>query len=186
MLDDSEVQEDQALEIEQLLYQYRPHNVETLALNSEDDEAEEDEDEEDTPEDQTNIQLSDGDNYFSADMNGHGGLGEAVYERVVPAKFADGGDSFMASMIENYALEGKNEDGTPNGKFFMNEAVTRQAASEVLKTHKKLETKENEDYMKQYFARTWQHFDVTHDGLVEVDVMPQFMRFLASDQTLSL
>jgi len=92
----------------------------------------------------------------------------------------------MASMIQNYALEAKNEDGTPNGKFLMTEAITKHAAAEVLKTHKKLEGKDLEEYMSQYFARTWQHFDVTHDGLVGVDVMPQFMRFLASDQALEL
>jgi len=61
----------------------------------------------------------------------------------------------MASMIQNYALEGKKEDGTPNGKFFMNEAITRHAASEVLKTHKKLEAKELDEYLKQYYDRTW-------------------------------
>lgn len=119
-------------------------------------------------------------------MDGHAGLGEKVYERVVPARFTDGGDTFMQSMIKNYALEGKNEDGTPNGKFFMSEAITKKAALEVLKTHKKLDGKEAEEYMKQYFARTWAHFDVTHDGNLDVDVMPQFMRFLASDQQLEL
>jgi len=114
-------------------------------------------------------------------MNGHPDLGEKTYERVVPARFVDGGDPFMFSMINNYALEGKNEDGTPNGKFFMNESITRQASLEILKAHKKLEGKEAEDYMKQYFERTWAHFDVTKDGILDVDTMPQFMRFLASD-----
>lgn len=106
------------------MYEYRPHEVETLALNDEEEEEEEPE-EDDGPEDEANVQLKDDEKYFSADMNGHGGLGESVYERVVPPKYADGGDSFMASMIENYALESKNEDGTPSGKFFMNEATTK-------------------------------------------------------------
>lgn len=185
MVADSLVNEDQAMEMEALMYQYKPHNVETLALNENDEEekheaddenddsGEEGEDKDDAPEDESNIQLSaDDSKFFSAGMNGHGGLGESVYERVIPAKYADDGDAFMASMIENYALEQKNEDGSPNGKFFMDEATTRSAASEVLKTHKKLEGKENDEYLKQYFERTWKHFDVTHDGLVEVDVMP--------------
>ena len=92
----------------------------------------------------------------------------------------------MASMIANYALEGKNEDGTPNGKFFMDEARTKAASGEVLKSHKKIEGKELEEYMKTYFARTWKHFDINSDGMVGVDVMPQFMRFLASDQAMEL
>ena len=127
-----------------------------------------------------------GDDYFAPEMDGHGGLGEPVYERVVPAKYADGGDSFMASIIKNYALEGKNEDGSPNGKFYMNKARTENAAKEVLKTHKKLDGKELDDYLKQYFARTWKHFDINSDDRLEADSMPMFMRFLASDQTLEL
>ena len=192
ILDDTLVNENEAVELESLIYEYIPHEAATIGLNEEgeeqsdaDEDYGEDSEEEEGPDDEANIQLSDGD-YFTAEMNGHGGLGESVYERVVPVKYADGGDPFMASMIENYALEGKNEDGTPNGKFFMNEATTKQAAIEVLKTHKKLEGKENEEYIKQYFDRTWQHFDVTHDNLVGAEVMPQFMRFLASDQALDL
>jgi len=160
--------------MEQLNFEYRPHNVETIALGSddekEDDEGEEESGEDDAPEDDSNIQLSD--DYFTPEMNGHPGLGEKTYERVIPTRFADGGDPFMSSMILNYALEGKNDDGTPNGKFFMNEAITKQASTEVLKSHKKLEGKESEEYMKQYFERTWAHFDVTKDGILDVDTMP--------------
>jgi hypothetical protein len=143
MGDDSLVNENQAMEMEALMYEYKPHDVEHIALNEDDEEevheaddedaSEEEEEgeaqegeEKDAPEDSSNVQLSaDEDKFFSASMNGHGGLGESVYERVIPAKYADGGDSFMASMIENYALEQKNEDGSPNGRFFMDEATTR-------------------------------------------------------------
>jgi hypothetical protein len=184
MLDDSVVEENQAIEMEQLMYEYKPHDVETIGLENEYELQEEDED---VPNDE-NILLEDdiSEKYFTPEMDGHSGLGEKPYERVVPVKYADGGDSFMSSMIQNYALEGKNEDGTPNGKFYMNEPITRHAATEVLKTHKKLEGKELEDYMKQYFDRTFAHFDVTKDGILDVDVMPQFMRFLASDQSMQL
>jgi hypothetical protein len=188
MMDDTLVNEDLALEMEQLQYQYKPHNVETIGLESDFEDVPNDDDYIGLPSEEMNLQLSDdlSKTFFTAEMDGHGGLGEPVYERVVPAKYADGGDSFMASMIQNYALEGKNEDGTPTGKFFMNEAITKQAAAEILKTHKKLEGKELEDYLNQYFARTFAHFDVTKDGLLSVDVMPQFMRFLASDQSMQL
>jgi len=89
-------------------------------------------------------------------------------------------------MIKTYALEGKNKDGSPNGQFFMDEATTRAAAGEVLETHKGLKGGAKQDYLKTYFPRTWAHFDVNKTGKVGVEVMPQFMRFLASDQTLSL
>ena len=121
--------------------------------------------------------------FFNAYEIGHGFV-DAKYEREVPAAYED--DNFMKSMIMKYALEGKTKKGDPNHQFFMNESVTRSAAKEVLGTHKKLAGKDLEDYMKQYFARTWAHFDVNHSGMVGVETMPQFMRFLASDQYMSL
>ena len=85
-----------------------------------------------------------------------------------------------------WALEGKNKDGSPNGNFQMDEAVTRAAASEVLETHKGLTGDAKKKYLDTYFPRTWAHFDVTKDGKIDVIKMPQFMRFLASDQYMSL
>ena len=89
-------------------------------------------------------------------------------------------------MCKTYALEGKNKDGSPNGNFQMDEAVTRAAASEVLETHKGLSGSAKADYIKKYFARTWAHYDVNKTGMIGVEVAPQFMRFIASDQTLQL
>ena len=124
--------------------------------------------------------------FFEAREHGTGPL-DKKYERVVPTNFAEGSDDlFMRSMIKTYALEGKNKDGSPNGQFFMDEATTRAAAGEVLETHKGLKGGAKQDYLKTYFPRTWAHFDVNKTGKVGVEVMPQFMRFLASDQTLSL
>jgi len=124
--------------------------------------------------------------FFEAREHGTGPL-DKKYERVVPTNFADGGDDlFMRSMIKTYALEGKNKDGSPNGQFFMDEATTRAATGEVLETHKNLKGGAKQDYLKTYFPRTWAHFDVNKTGKVGVEVMPQFMRFIASDQTMSL
>jgi hypothetical protein len=112
---------------------------------------------------------------------------EEGYHRVIPAYFsADSDDLFMRSMCKTYALEGKNKDGSPNGNFVMDEATTRAAASEVLETHKGLKGDEKKKYLDTYFARTFAHFDVTKGGKVEVIKMPQFMRFLASDQYMTL
>ena len=61
------------------------------------------------------------------------------YLRIVPLRFAgDDGDIFMRSMIQNYALEQKNKDGSPSGKFWMNENTAWAAGMEVLETHKVL------------------------------------------------
>ena len=124
--------------------------------------------------------------YFEARENGTGPL-DKKYERVVPEHFSgDGDDAFMRSMILTYADEGKNGDGSPNGRFTLTESQTRAAAAEVLGTHKGLSSAALADYLRTYFPRTWAHFDVNKAGRVGVEVTPQFMRFLASDQTLNL
>mgnify|MGYP000297755071 CR=1 FL=1 len=112
---------------------------------------------------------------------------DAKYTRVIPDRFsADSDDIFMRSMVNTYALEGKNKDGSPNGNFVVDEAGARAAAKEVLSTHKNLKGAALQDYLNTYFAKAWSHFDVNKGGKVEVIKMPQFMRFLASDQTMSL
>ena len=124
--------------------------------------------------------------FFEAREDGTGPL-DHKYERVIPEHFASGGDDlFMRSMIKTYALEGKNKDGSPNGKFFINEATARAAAGEVIETHKSIKGAEKKAYLDTYFPRTWAHFDVNHEGMIGVEQMPQFVRFLASDQTLDL
>ena len=124
--------------------------------------------------------------FFEARDNGTGPL-DKKYERVLPVQFADSSDDlFMRSMIMNYAREGKNEDGSPNGVFTMTEAQTRGASAEVLGTHKKMAAAEVKEYLNTYFPRTWAHFDVNRTGFVEVIKMPQLMRFLCSDQYMSL
>jgi len=92
----------------------------------------------------------------------------------------------MRSMIMKYAAEEKDEDGVPNGAFFLNEASARAASAEVLGSHKGLKGADLKGYLDTYFPRTWAHFDVNGAGFIGVEVMPQFARFIASDQTMQL
>ena len=68
----------------------------------------------------------------------------------------------------------------------MTPKTAKWASEEVLKTHKGLSGQMLEDYINTYFQRTWDNFDVNKEGKIEVIKMPQFMRFLASDQYMSL
>ena len=56
-------------------------------------------------------------------------------------------DMFMHSMIDTYSKEGRNPDGSPNGKFVLDKESATKAAEEVLKTHLKLSGKKLENYM---------------------------------------
>ena len=68
----------------------------------------------------------------------------------------------------------------------MNESITRAAAREVLETHKGLTGDKLNAYLDTYFGKAWGHFDVNRTGEIEVIKSPQFMRFIASDQYMSL
>ncbi len=109
------------------------------------------------------------------------------YERAVTSRFAaDSDDIVMRSLITTYAQEHKNKDGSPNGQFTLDESSARAAAAEVLHTHKGLSGDALSGYLNTYFPKAWGHFDVNRSGSIEVIKMPQFMRFLASDQYMSL
>ena len=123
--------------------------------------------------------------FFPAGQHEQEGAG--AYNRAMPARFSeDSDDIFMRSMIKNYALEGKNKDGSPNGQFWIDEAGARAAATEVLATNAHMKSAAIGGYLKTYFAKAWGHFDVNRTGKIEVIKMPQFMRFLASDQQMYL
>ena len=117
----------------------------------------------------------------------HGQLGAREYERVVPARFsADSDDIFMRSMIQQYATEGENKDGSGDGKFSLTEKQAKAAATEVIGTHKGLTGPAADAYLNTYWKKAWGHFDVNQTGEVSVARSPELMRFLCSDQYMSL
>ena len=125
------------------------------------------------------------------------GAADGHYERIITPNFStDTDDLFMRSMITNYAHEQRTpleelDDGTrvggePTGSFWMGYKDMQRAAKEVLSSHAGLSGAALSDYMDTYFDRAWENFDVNGEGAIEVIKTPQFMRFLASDQTMQL
>lgn len=125
------------------------------------------------------------------------GAVDGKYERIITPNFSsDSDDVFMRSMIKTYAFEkrtpieelddGSKIGGEPTGSFWLSKKDMFRAAKEVLGTHKGLKGDALSSYMDTYFDRAWSNFDVNGDGSVEVIKAPMFMRFLASDQSMSL
>ena len=119
----------------------------------------------------------------------------AGYERVIPPRFADHTeqfgqvDIFQRSMLENYATEGekdKEDGGGPTGHFFLTKSQAKAAAKEALATNKGLSGEALSAYLATYFDKAWGHFDVNQTGAIDSIRMAEFMRFLASDQYMSL
>lgn len=101
------------------------------------------------------------------------------YKRVVPNRFSEErDDTLMRSLIQNYAIEMKDKDGKPSGHFFFDKAAAKDASTEVCKTHAPASAAQ---LLGQNFEDTWKHFDVNNDGLVEVERMPQFLRYLTGN-----
>ena len=116
-----------------------------------------------------------------------GKLGGGAYNRVTPARFsADNDDIFMRSVIQNYAQEGSWKDGEPTGVFTLTESSAKALAMEVLATHKSISGAAQVAYLGSYWAKAWGHFDVNKTGSIPILYAPQLMRFLSSDQYMSL
>ena len=129
----------------------------------------------DESEEETNVQFVPGDE------------GVKGYSRKIPDRFsADSDDLFMRSMLSTYATEEETKDGEPSGTFTMTEAQAKAAATEVLGTHKGLAGAAGEAYLGTYWAKAWGHFDVNRTGKISVYRTPELMRFLCSDQYMSL
>ena len=116
-----------------------------------------------------------------------GKLGGGAYARATPARFsADSDDIFMRSVIQNYAQEGEAKDGNGNGVFTLTQSSAKALAQEVLATHKQISGAASTKYLDTYWAKAWGHFDVNRTGSIPSLYAPGLMRFLASDQYMSL
>ena len=131
-----------------------------------------------------NLQLKGDDDYaevpaFMNKSDAHGG-----YKRVVPDRFTEErDDQLMESVIEKYAREIKVA-GKLTGTMMLNLEDAKALAAEVRSTHKDM------GYYKQVDAMSvddaFNHFDVNHDGLIEAERAPQFLRYLYPQGALDI
>merc|ERR1712054_625493 len=106
------------------------------------------------------------------------------YTRVVPERFTEErDDQLMESVIEKYAREIK-VNGKLTGTMMLNLEDAKALAAEVMSTHKDM------GYYKQVDAMSvddaFNHFDVNHDGLIEAERAPQFLRYLYPNGALDI
>ena len=141
----------------------------------------------------SHIQLSDSESDSSDDEETNVQFGPADsgrssgYVRVTPSRFAaDSDDIFMRSVVQNYAQEGSWKDGEPTGVFTLTESSAKALAMEVLATHKQISGAAQATYLDTYWAKAWGHFDVNRTGSIPILYAPGLMRFLSSDQYMSL
>jgi len=101
------------------------------------------------------------------------------YKREVPDRFLEQRDDrLMHSLIDQYSLEMKDDNGRPSGHFFLDRDAARKVSDEVVHTHMHFNDEQTNNYLASKFPETWTHFDVNNDGIVEVERMPQFLRWV--------
>ena len=95
-------------------------------------------------------------------------------------------EKFMRRVLNEYALEKKDEKGEPSGTFFMDMKNAKLLVKDLIKKVKGFDDAKTNTYVQQYFQRTWEHFDVNNDGLLDANDMTAFCKYFASDQSLDL
>ena len=160
-------------------------NIRHLAYESESES--ESESGSDSEDDIVNVQLTGdadvdhSDEFFAAGDQGMTPNG-VEYVRTFPDQYSEESENkFMRGILENYALEKKNTKGEPTGVFRMDRKQTMAASKEVVSKHKGMQGKDLDNFVKQYFGRTWEHFDVNQEGMLDALDMPAFMKYLCSD-----
>ena len=108
-------------------------------------------------------------------LEGFDGVGGWDKDTKVPHRFtAARDDRLMNSIFDKYAIEVQVDDQR-TGTMFCNKEGAKALSDEVLATHADWNSYPDQPAR---FEDIWNHFDVNHDGLVEAERMPQFLRML--------
>ena len=89
----------------------------------------------------------------------------------------------MRSVLKEFAHEGKNKDGSPNGKFTVDRSGASALGLRVLQDDFGMDAIKANAHLDQYFDSAWKHFDVMASGHVDAGMMPSFVRFLGGNQS---
>ena len=97
-------------------------------------------------------------------------------------------DELMNHLIKKFAKEGKDEEGKPNGRFFINKKDTLTASEPYVKKYRKDVPNEKayKEFIELKFEDLFNHFDVLSTGFIEVEQMGRFIKSLCDDQTIPI
>merc|ERR1719181_1516605 len=87
-------------------------------------------------------------------------------------------DDVMNNIFNHYAVPITNAAGKGTGQKFLYKDVAQKAAAEILLVAKQVSESKMEDYMAEFFPRTWSKFDINNAGEIDVTESHTFMRSL--------
>jgi len=92
----------------------------------------------------------------------------------------------MRSVISTYAVEGRGDNGNPNGKFFITKSDMNSLVDEVLTNNMGFtDAQKKKLYADERVPHLWEHFDMFGKGYLPVDEVPQFLRLLLGEVEVS-
>ena len=87
-------------------------------------------------------------------------------------------DDVMNNIFNHYAVTVTNAAGQRTGQKVLYKDGTQKACAEILLVTKQVSEKKMEQYMAEFFPRTWAKFDMNNTGEIDVTEAHTFMRSL--------
>jgi hypothetical protein len=87
-------------------------------------------------------------------------------------------DDVMNNIFGHYAVEITNAAGAKTGEKVLYKEGAEKAAAEILLVTKQISEAKMEQYMSEFFPRTWAKFDVNNQGEIDITESHTFMRSL--------
>ena len=96
-------------------------------------------------------------------------------------------DQLMYRLISTIAKEGKDEDGKPNGHYYIHHDDAIKFVQPYIAEHlPKLTGDDLDFYMKFKVEDIFTHMDVLGSGFIEAEQMGRFIREVVQNNTLNL
>lgn len=87
-------------------------------------------------------------------------------------------DDVMNNIFNHYAVEVTNAAGQKTGQRVLYKDGAQKACAEILLVTKQVSEAKMEQYMAEFFPRTWAKFDINNGGEIDVTESHTFMRSL--------
>ena len=85
-------------------------------------------------------------------------------------------DDVMNNIFNHYAVPIRNAAGVPTGERVLYKDGAEKACAEVLLVTKQVSEAKMEQYVSEFFPRTWAKFDVNNSGEIDITESHTFMR----------
>ena len=87
-------------------------------------------------------------------------------------------DDVMNNIFQHYAVPVKNVAGQWTGQKVLYKDGAQKACAEILLITKQVNEAKMEQYMAEFFPRTWAKFDMNNSGEIDITESHTFMRSL--------